>query len=287
MRAWPAFLRQRQQRLAQQDRYGAAAEKVAEGILEDLFTQVLDWPVSALNFQVGYADLLLTSLSVKCLVVEVKRPGALVWNRRAVQAALDQACRYAAEQRVRSVAVSDGELLYAADVVNGGLRDRVAVRLREPQAPTQLWWLSQHGIYRPVDPAPAGLPPAEPAPEVPPASDPDGVVHPKYRLPARCFGYVGRADDPRTWKLPYRGADGSVDARRLPKAIGSILTNYRGLKVGGIPDQAVPDVLVRLARAACELGRMPHQCADPGDLYRQLRDALEQFDRLADIAAPQ
>lgn len=31
---------------------------------------------------------------------------------------------------------------------------------------------------------------------------PKGVLHPKYQLPARCFGYVGDPGDPRTWKLP-------------------------------------------------------------------------------------
>lgn len=75
--AWPAFLAKRMERLEQQRRHGVAAEKVAENILEDLFTEVLDWTVGDLNNQVGYADLLLTRLGIKYLLVEVKRPGAL------------------------------------------------------------------------------------------------------------------------------------------------------------------------------------------------------------------
>jgi len=58
---------------------------VAKNILEDLLTTVLDWSVGDLNNQVEYADLVLTRLGIKYLVIEVKRPGALAWNRRAVE----------------------------------------------------------------------------------------------------------------------------------------------------------------------------------------------------------
>jgi hypothetical protein len=42
--AWPSFLAKREceERLAQQRRFGTASEKVAESILEDLFTSTLD-----------------------------------------------------------------------------------------------------------------------------------------------------------------------------------------------------------------------------------------------------
>ena len=106
--AWPGFLAKREERLAQQRRFGTAAEKVAENILEDLFTMVLDWHLSEVNNQVSYTDLVLTRLGVKHLIVEVKQPGALVWNERAVNRALEQAHRYADEQKVHSIAVSDG-----------------------------------------------------------------------------------------------------------------------------------------------------------------------------------
>lgn len=284
--AWPGFTERRLARLAQQDRYGRAAEKVAENILEDLFTHVLDWPLSAVNFQVGYADLLLTSLGVKYLIMEVKRPGALVWRRPAVDAALTQARRYAAEQKVRCVGVSDGELLYAANVSHGGLTGRVLARLTEAEPPLSLWWLSVHGIYRPPDCRPELLPdlPASGA-GVQPAGGTGALLHPKYHLPAECFAYAASPVEPRTWKLPYRHPDGSIDHARLPKAIQAILSSYRGLKVGSVPETAIPDVLARLAEAACELGRMPHQCAEPAPIYPQLAAALDQFGRLTDITA--
>ena len=102
--SWLAFSAKRKERLKQQERHGVAAEKVAENILEDLFTMVLDWSLSDINNQIGYADLLLTRLGIKYIVIEVKRPGSLAWNRGGVEAALAQAMRYADEQKVRCVA---------------------------------------------------------------------------------------------------------------------------------------------------------------------------------------
>lgn len=277
---WPAFLAKRGQRLAEQVRNGHAAERATECILEDLFTEVLDWTAADLNHQVQFADLMLSRLSVKWLIVEAKRPGALAWNAQAVQRAMDQACRYAAEQHVRCVAVSDGQMLYAADVGNGGLLDRVFVSLTSAEAPDALWWLDVHGIYRPLE---ASGDPEMWLPAIPeetttaPAEAPPELLHQKYHLPARCFAYVGNAADQTTWKLPYRESGGRPDSRRLPKAIQSILSNYRGERVRGIPDGAVEDVLLRLKEAASELGKLPSQTANSAPAYANLIAALEQF----------
>lgn len=109
-------------------------------IVQDLFTEVLDWTIADLNNQVGYADVLLSRLSVKHLLIETKRPGALVWSRRAIDAALAQARGYADKQKDRCIAVSDGAMLYVADVVNGGCHRRCPLtvlsatdRARRPQ----------------------------------------------------------------------------------------------------------------------------------------------------------
>lgn len=93
----------------------------------------------------------------------------------------------------------------------------------------------------------------------------------------------GRADAPHTWKLPYLLADGTIDHKRLPKAVQAILSNYRGAKVGGIPEADVPDVLVPLARAASSVGKMPGQTGDPAAVYMQLAEALEQVGRLGEV----
>ncbi len=278
---WPSFLELRQSRLAEMERPGGGAERVAELIVADLFTHALDWGVADLNHQVGYADLLLTRLGIKYLVVETKRPGALAWHAAAVEAALEQATRYAAAQGVRAVAVSDGHLLYAADLADGGRRGRAFVHLDAPQAPDELWWLSLHGIYRPVDPppAPGSLLSRQPADAGPSGEPDDALMHPKYGLPARCFAYVGDPLRPASWHLPFRLVDGCADAKRLPKAIQAILTNYRGATVGSVPERAIPAVLERLAQGARELGHMPDQRPDTAEAYQLLHDALLQIER--------
>ncbi|MGD0765357.1 MAG: hypothetical protein ABR978_03525 [Dehalococcoidia bacterium] len=277
---WDAFLRKRAQRLEQQKRHGTAAEKVAENILEDLFTEVLDWSLSDVNNQVGYADLLISDCGIKYLIVEVKRPGSLAWNRKSVQTALEQAQRYADQQRVKCVAVSDGQMLYAADVRHGGLQDRVLTSLTSVDPPDCLWWLSVHGIYREPEEVTTAPQPTLPVAEETEPCPGDGsaeLLHPKYGIPARCFGYVGHAADPRTWRLPYLRADGCVDEARLPKAIQAILSNYRGTKVTGIPEQDIPAVLRRLAEAAASIGKMPSQ-GSTAPVYHQLAEVLEQLE---------
>lgn len=281
--AWPGFTSRRSQRL-RQGLFGAPVEKVAENILEDLFTEVLDWDLADVDLQVGRADIVLSKLGVKYLVVEMKRPGALVWHRRSVDNALCQAMRYAAEQKVEAVAISDGQMLYAADVAQGGLRDRVFTDLGSAEPPTELWWLSVHGIYRPCPPPSKSLPPALPAgPGATAASGSAGVLlHHKYLLPVSCFAYVGAANLPATWKLPYLLADGAPDLKRLPKAMQAILSNYRGTKVT-IPREAAGDVLVRLAGTATELKKMPCQCNFTAEVYSEAHRAIDQLGRLSDV----
>jgi len=280
---WREFQELRQQRLAELLRFRHGAEGATERILEDLLTTVLDWSASEINHQVGYVDLLLTRLGIKHLVIETKRPGALAWNRHAVECALEQAGRYAAEQKVASIAISDGHMLYACDVAHGSVRDRLYCSLEDPAPPEDLWWLSIDGIYRRrTDTSGASL---RLLPELPRSEQPSSasvesegqLLHHKYRLPARCFAYVGDATDTRTWHLPYVNADGSVDNKRLPGAIGAILRNYRGAHVTSIPEAAIPDVLARLAQAADRAGKMPGQTARPADAYVQLAATMEQL----------
>ncbi|MGH9328100.1 MAG: hypothetical protein ACRD2B_15635 [Terriglobia bacterium] len=283
--AWEGFLLKRTERLKPHPLIGEAPEKVAEDILQDMLTGVLDWPLDGFHHEVEHADIVLTENGIKRLVVEVKRPNSLAWNRRAVDKALAQAGEYAATQKVRCVAVSDGVMLYAADIAEGGLADRLFVSLAEGKAPLDLWWVSVQGIWRTrqaCEGAQLRLLPEQPF-EVQTGPQPEeageGLLHPKYKLPARCFAYVGDYANPHTWKLPHLLADGTVDARRLPKAIQAVLTDYRGEKVRGIPEGAIPAVLTRLAQAAAQTGHMSPQACNPAPIYRQLADALEQVRR--------
>lgn len=281
--AWPQFAARRRQRL-RQGLFDTPVEKVAENIAEDLFTTVLDWALDDVNLQVGRADVVLSELGIKRLVLEVKRPGSLIWHPHAVRAALDQALGYAAEQKVGAVAVSDGNMLYAADVRGGGsVSDRLLAALDTDVPPAGLWWLSVHGIYRPCPAVTSDLAwPAAHADGGVPDAPTNGLRDPRYHLPSRCFAYVGAADKASTWKLPYLLETGAPDTRRLPKAIQSILSNYRGAKVS-IPREAVADVLVRLAVAAATVRKLPCQCMDASPAYAEAHSALEQLGRLADV----
>ena len=277
---WTTFQTKRAQRLEQGRRFGTAAEKITFALLEDLFSDVLDWSLADLNHEIEYADFVVTQNGIKTLIVEAKRPDRLAWNQHAVAQALEQARRYADSQRVPHLAITDGMMLYAADIGHGVLRDRVFLRIDQTKPPLDLWWLSVHGIYRPRPEATdAGwhLLPYEPHAatlNTPSETASAGLLHTKYKIPATCFAYVGNASRPTTWRLPYRQADGSIDRARLPKAIQAILSNYRGTKVSAIPEQAIPDVLIRLARAADELGHMPPRAINPAPVYQQLASAL-------------
>jgi hypothetical protein len=272
--AWPAFRATHADRL----RHGAESEKVAEAIVEDLFTEVLDWDNGDLLYQVGYADIVISRNLAKYLVIEVKRPGALWPGRKALDAAVVQARRYADEQKIRVVAATDGRFFYAADIAAGGLTDRVLVDLAALSPPQGLWWLSVHGVYRPCD-APAIDAPIASEERPAAAGDAAGaeaLLHPKYKLPAQCFAYAPDAGRPGTWKLPYRLLSGEIDAKRLPKAIEAMLSNYRGAKVG-IPEADAKGVLLRLAQAAEAEGHMPPRAIAPAPIYRQLALVLAQL----------
>jgi hypothetical protein len=135
---WPVCAARRRQRI-RQGLFSAPVEKVAENIVEDLFTTVLDWSLDDVNLQIDRADIVLSDNGYKRLVLEVKRPGSLIWHRRAIQLALDQSMRYASAQNVAAVAVSDGTMLYAADAIaGGGMSDRALVALDTNMPPADL-----------------------------------------------------------------------------------------------------------------------------------------------------
>jgi hypothetical protein len=70
---WTHFREARLDRL----RHGAEPERVAEAILDDLFTEVLDWSKGDILYQQGRADIILSKNLAKYLVIEVKRPRVL------------------------------------------------------------------------------------------------------------------------------------------------------------------------------------------------------------------
>lgn len=63
-----------------------------------------------------------------------------------------------------------------------------------------------------------------------------------------------------------------------------MISNYRGTRVN-IPEQAVPDVFVRLGKAVAEIGKMPSQPPDAPETYQHLYEALRQMGRLKDASS--
>jgi hypothetical protein len=266
---WGSFQDARRRHLSGVSADSVPAEKVAENILCDLFTGVLDWTTEQVRLQEQRVDITLCRGGLKYLIVEAKRPGSLD-GRGSIVRALKQARGYAVELKVDRVAVSDGCIFEAYDVHGDCLHSRAIVHLADPEPAEQLWWLSTRGIYR--------KPPATVTVENSDLAD-DGLLHPKYGLPARCFAHVGDPARPGTWKLPYLLADGSVDAKRLPKAIGAVIRDYRSRQVKGLTDEHTGQVLVTLAGAAVRTGRMPHQDPTPAEIYVALLDHLRQIGR--------
>jgi hypothetical protein len=275
---WPVFQARRLERLAEGRRYAGAPEKVAENIIEDLLTGVLGWPLADLNHQVARCDILVTQLGIRRLVIETKRPGALS-GQHAVEGAFLQAQGYAETLHVDSVGVSDGARLLAADIIPGGRSVRAEADLSVPEPDANLFWLSPDGVYRRPVPLPHPVvwtPPTADEPSAPSAVS--AQLHPKYHLPVTCFAYVGSVTEPHTWRLPYLDAEGGIDHSRLPKAIQALLTDYRGTRIRGLPEEAVPLILRRLAAAARRAGKMPPECLDPAPVYVQLSHVLLQLE---------
>lgn len=88
-------------------RFGAVPEKATEVIVADALTQVLDWSPAEVNYQLKYADIVVSRVGLKCPLIETKRPRALAWSKAAVRQALHQAWHYPQEQKAPVVAVSD------------------------------------------------------------------------------------------------------------------------------------------------------------------------------------
>ncbi len=271
---WPLFIEKRNSRLPR----GDEPEKTAEAIIEDLLTSVLDWEASDVLYQHQRADIILCRRSSKHLVIETKRPNSLRWSGPEIRNAMVQARRYADAQHIGKIAVTDGCIFYCADIEFGGLTDRVMADLSSETAPEGLWWISPHGIYRPVVGTVAPPTPRHAAStlENTQGGQNFAILHPKYQLPAWAFAWVGDTERPATWKLPYLNNDGTPDLKRLPKAIQAVLTNYRGANIKGISERDAEGVLMRLARAAQQAGRLPAVGAKTADVYHELSKWLAQ-----------
>ncbi|NGX64067.1 MAG: hypothetical protein KR126chlam6_01491 [Candidatus Anoxychlamydiales bacterium] len=271
---WKAFLENRKHRLFQMQREGGGSEKITENILEDLFTKVLGWPLSNWNNLINRCDLVLTNNGIKYLLIEAKYPCHFS-NKSNIQKAFAQVMRYAKEQQVCKVAISDGYRLYMANLCENynNIQNCLEIFLDIENFPEELWLLSIHGIYREI--------PERKEKEsylISNFSNETFLLHHKYKISAQCFAYVGDLNNTYSWKLPYLLKNGDVDEKRLPKAIGSIISNYRGAKVKGIPEKEIPPILKKLEKAARKLRKMPDQYFQTAKTYHYFAEVLKQFE---------
>lgn len=274
---WIDFQEYRKSCLSQGLRFGVTPEKASENILERFFVQILGWPVSGLSWQVDHADLVLSNNFYKYLIVEVKRPGQLNTPAR-WRKAIHQARGYASRQGVSKIAVSDGTRMYAADCGEYGLIDRVNTRL-DTDAPDldALWWLSFYGIHQHCANPPPGWELEEILTKNVDTDFDEEYVLTYKGLPSWCFAYVGDIEDTGTWKLPYRLPDGQVDTKRLPKALSALLGTFRGKKVQGIPERALPSVYEALYRGVVAADKVPGLDNPVSPVYWQFAEAIKQI----------
>ena len=89
---WAEFQSKRKQYLAQMHLRDGGSEKITENILVDLFTLVLDWPLSNVDYQSGWCDIVLVDTGIKHLLIEAKYSGKFS-SSKAMEQALSQVSR--------------------------------------------------------------------------------------------------------------------------------------------------------------------------------------------------
>ena len=139
---WPMFAARRRQRLGQ-GLFAAPVEKVAENIVEDLLTTVLDWSLEDVNLQIGRADIVLSDNGYKRLVLEVKRPGTLIWHRQAIAGSPrpSPALRKRPE-RERGRGQRRDHAVRSRHCRRRTVSDRALAALDTNTPPRDLWWVS-------------------------------------------------------------------------------------------------------------------------------------------------
>ncbi|MCL4392517.1 hypothetical protein M1145_00015 [Patescibacteria group bacterium] len=281
---WKDFKIKRKDFLVQNERFGKTPEKVTENILSYLFTEVLDWDLRDINYQVDYADIEITKLGIKRIVIEAKRPGGITWNILQLEKHINQALRYAYKQKISTIGVCDGNKLYILNVEGGSTTPRIFIPLDAEEPHEDLYYISKNGIdKKKTISVNFNKDKEEKTVHNQNSETNDELLNKQYKLPARCFAYIGDPNNPYTWKLPYLENNGTIRIKRLQSAIQSIVTNFRGGQVKDIPEKYIPGVLIKLAKAAKDVGKLDPDNPKMANCYRQLYNAIKQMDALDKI----
>lgn len=239
-------------------RHGQTLQEAdVEQLFERLAGDLLGYGPDRIGRQQDYADRTLHGQGMKLAVVEIKPYRAFETDGE-LEDALVQAARYADRHRTPNLVAFDGRELVLA--LRRRDRDDVAVALRleldyaAADPPADLFYVTHFGLFR--------YPKEEVRTVAYDAAD-DAELHRSHhgeRLHYRCYAHVGDLTRKTTWKLPYRDADGSVDADRVGHAVNYLLSpgGYRGNTADESPEIDEGDRLLaalKLARAYDELGK--------------------------------
>jgi hypothetical protein len=123
-------------------------EKVVENVIEDLLTQVLDWPLKEIAYQSGRADMVASKDGRVQMILEAKSLKDDAWQRQDMIKALHQAHGYASAHQAGVVVVSDGRTLYAETVSGEQAKPLCFIALDISKSDESLWWLSRGGIEK-------------------------------------------------------------------------------------------------------------------------------------------
>ncbi len=232
-------------------------ESDVRAVLERLLTDVLGYEPEQIDREPDFADFLILYRGMKLIVIETKDWGVFD-NEKALENALKQAANYADRHKVKRIFVFDGEKVIQA------LRSELSIKVvananisGEPPF-NDLFYFTQYGLEKTPQTATLTINySGESTEEIP------YKTHHGIRLPYTCFAYIGDLRDKKTWKMPYRNEDGSVDTGRIDKAVNFLLkkSGYRGITATNesVPETAQPDVARKLAIAYQELGQWePH-----------------------------
>ncbi|WP_026961026.1 hypothetical protein [Alicyclobacillus herbarius] len=228
-------------------------ESDVRAVLERLLSDVLGYEPDQIDREADYADFLILYQGMKLAVVETKDWGAFQ-SDATLESALRQAANYADRHRAKYLFACDGETLVLAEREDDQIYVKILVPIHDSEPADDVFYFTHYGLSK--------VPKAVQRTIEHSVETIDPKLYKSHhgtKLPYKSFAYIGDLRDKKTWKLPYLLEDGkTVDTGRIDKAVSYIWGQggYRGAKSKGrLPEEALPDVAKKLARAYQQLGR--------------------------------
>lgn len=227
-------------------------------MLERLLSDVLGYEPDQIDREPDHADFLLLYRGVKLMVIETK-DWDVFHKQEALDAALLQACTYAKRHRVQYIAAFDGVRLVLGERAGNEIRLKIELCIDEDEPHENLFFFSHYGLSKLPKDVMRALPISPNEVAAVDMNLSEYKTHHGVKLHYSCFAYIGDLRAKSTWKMPYRNEDGSVDTRRIDKAVNYLFSpgGYRGAtaRESSVPQAAQPEVARKLAIAYQEIGK--------------------------------